>query len=149
VALSKGYESEKDVRMAPGDVLTLGDYQFRMLGLRDAPGPNYSAVVAEIELSRDGRVLELLRPEKRKYFSSEMPMTEAAIDPGLTRDVYVAIGEPLGEGAWSVRAHVKPFVGWIWAGALLMALGGLLAAADRRYRARAPVAAAGFAGAKA
>jgi cytochrome c-type biogenesis protein CcmF len=134
VALSKGYESEKEVRMAPGDTLSVGDYGLRMVGMREAPGPNYTAVIADIELSRDGKVLKLLHPEKRTYFSSQMPMTEAAIDPGLTRDIYVSIGEPLGGGAWSVRAHVKPFVDWIWSGCLLMAFGGLLALADRRYR---------------
>jgi cytochrome c-type biogenesis protein CcmF len=137
VALSKGYESEKEVRMAPGETLTIGDYGLRMVGVREAPGPNYNAVIADIELTRDGKVLGILRPEKRNYLSSEMPMTEAAIDPGLTRDIYVAIGEPLGGGAWSVRAHVKPFVDWIWGGCLLMAFGGLLALLDRRYRAAA------------
>jgi len=142
VALSRGYESEKEVRMAPGDVLTLGDYSLRMLGVREAPGPNYNAVVGDIELLRDGKLLKILQPEKRQYFSSQMAFTEAAIDPGLTRDVYVAIGEPLGGGAWSVRAHVKPFVDWIWGGCLLMALGGLLALSDRRYRVKARVQAA-------
>jgi cytochrome c-type biogenesis protein CcmF len=142
VALSKGYESEKEVRMAPGETLTIGDYGLRMVGLREAPGPNYNAVIADIELTRDGKVLGMLRPEKRNYLSSEMPMTEAAIDPGLTRDIYVAIGEPLGGGAWSVRAHVKPFVDWIWGGCVLMAFGGLLALLDRRYRAAARASAA-------
>jgi cytochrome c-type biogenesis protein CcmF len=113
-----------------------------MVGVREAPGPNYSAVIADIELTRDGKVLGMLRPEKRNYLSSEMPMTEAAIDPGLTRDVYVAIGEPLGAGAWSVRAHVKPFVDWIWGGCVLMAFGGLLALLDRRYRVAAGATAA-------
>jgi cytochrome c-type biogenesis protein CcmF len=92
----------------------------------------------EVELSKDGRVLRTLNPEKRAYFSSQMPMTETAIDSGVTRDVYVALGERLaGDGAnaaWSVRVYYKPFVVWIWGGALLMALGGGLAAADRRYR---------------
>ena len=141
VALSKGYETEKEVRMAPGETLTIGGYGLRMIGMRDAAGPNYSAVIGEIELTKDGRLVRVLRPEKRKYLSSEMPMTEAAIDPGLTRDIYVSIGEPLGGGAWSVRAHVKPFVDWIWSGCLLMAFGGLLALLDRRYRVRAREAA--------
>jgi len=141
VSLSKGYETEKEVRMVPGETLTLGDYGLRMVGMREAAGPNYSAVIAEIELTRDGRLLKVLRPEKRTYLSSQMPMTEAAIDPGLSRDIYVSIGEPLGGGAWSVRAYVKPFVDWIWSGCLLMAFGGLLALLDRRYRARARVTA--------
>ena len=123
--------------MAPGDTLTLGGYALRMTGVRETPGPNYTAVVADIELQRDGRTIRVLRPEKRQYFSSQMPMTEAAIDPGLTRDVYVSIGEPVGGGAWSVRAHVKPFVDWIWGGCLVMAIGGVLALSDRRYRAKA------------
>jgi cytochrome c-type biogenesis protein CcmF len=93
-------------------------------------------VVAAAAPRRDGRLIKIMRPEKRRYFSSEMPMTEAAIDPGLTRDVYVALGDPLGDGAWAVRAHVKPFVDWIWGGTLLMALGGFLAMSDRRYRTR-------------
>ncbi len=136
VALSGGYEAQKEVRMAPGDTLALGGYTLRMLGVREAEGPNYRAAIAEIELSKDNKPLKMLKPEKRSYFSSQMPMTEAAIDPGLTRDVYVSIGEPLEGGAWSVRAQVKPFIDWIWAGALLMALGGLLALSDRRYRLR-------------
>jgi cytochrome c-type biogenesis protein CcmF len=135
-ALSGGYESQKEVRMAPGDTLTLGAYTLKMLAVRQAPGPNYTAVIADIELRKDGRPLKVLQPEKRHYFSSQMPMTEAAIDWGLTRDVYVAIGEPLEGGAWSVRAHVKPFIDWIWAGCLLMAIGGLVALSDRRYRLR-------------
>jgi cytochrome c-type biogenesis protein CcmF len=136
VALSKGYETETEVRMAPGETLTLGGYTLTLGAFRDVDGPNYRAVVADIELRRDGRLIKIMRPEKRRYFSSEMPMTEAAIDPGLTRDVYVALGDPLGDGAWAVRAHVKPFVDWIWGGTLLMALGGFLAMSDRRYRTR-------------
>jgi cytochrome c-type biogenesis protein CcmF len=89
-----------------------------------------------MELLKDGNVLRLMNPEKRNYFSSSMPMTEAAIDPGWARDVYVSLGDPLdgGDGAWSVRVYYKPFVDWIWGGAFLMALGGVLAASDRRYR---------------
>ena len=138
VTLVKGYESEKDVRMAPGDTVAVGGYSVKLLGLREATGPNYRAMVGELELSKDGKVLRTLNPEKRNYFSSQMPMTEAAIDTGLFRDVYVSLGEPVGEkdgtGAWSVRVHHKPFVDWIWGGCFLMALGGLIAACDRRYR---------------
>jgi cytochrome c-type biogenesis protein CcmF len=134
VTLVKGYESEKDVRMAPGETVAIGPYQLRFTGVKEVEGPNYRASRGELTLERDGRVLRTMRPEKRAYFSSEMPMTEAAIDTGLTRDVYVSLGEPLEGGAWSVRAHHKPFVDWIWVGALFMALGGFLAASDRRYR---------------
>jgi len=136
VALVKGYESEKDVRMAPGETVVIGPYQLRFAGVREVEGPNYRASRGELTLERDGRVLRTMRPEKRAYFSSQMPMTEAAIDSGLTRDVYVSLGEPLDGGAWSVRAHHKPFVDWIWFGALFMAFGGFLAASDRRYRVR-------------
>ena len=136
VVVSQGYETEKEVRMAQGDTLTLSGYTFRLVGMREAMGPNYRALVGEVELSRDGQVLKTLRPEKRSYFSSQMPMTEAAIDAGLTRDVYVSIGDALGDNAWAVRAHVKPFVDWIWGGCVLMAIGGLFAIADRRYRVR-------------
>ena len=143
VTLVKGYETEKDVRMAPGDTVTVGGYSVRLLGVKAAMGPNYQAMVGELELSRDDRMLRKMNPEKRKYFSSEMPMTEAAIDTGMFRDVYISLGEPVGEkdgsGAWSVRVHHKPFVDWIWVGCLLMALGGLVAASDRRYRLKAKV----------
>ena len=134
VTLVKGYESEQDVRMAPGETLTLGPYVLRFAGVREVEGPNYRASRGELTLERDGRVLKTMRPEKRAYLSSQMPMTEAAIDSGLTRDVYVSLGEPLDGAAWSVRAHHKPFVDWIWFGALFMAFGGFLAASDRRYR---------------
>ncbi len=138
VTLVKGYEAEKDVRMAPGDTVTVGGYSVRLVGIKEAMGPNYRAMVGDLELSKDGKVLRSLNPEKRNYFSSQMPMTEAAIDTGIFRDVYVSLGEPVGEkdgsGAWSVRVHHKPFVDWIWSGCFLMALGGILAVSDRRYR---------------
>ncbi|MDP2134468.1 MAG: heme lyase CcmF/NrfE family subunit [Sulfuritalea sp.] len=137
VAMVGGYQEEKDVRMEPGDSVKVGGYSFRLLGVKDAPGPNYRASVGTVELSKDGRVLKMMYPEKRKYFSSEMPMTEAAIDAGFTRDVYVSLGEPLDNtGAWSVRVYYKPFVDWIWGGCLLMGLGGFIAMLDRRYRLR-------------
>jgi len=144
VTMVKGYESEKDVRMAPGDTVEVGGYMVRLLGVREAGGPNYRASVGDLELSRDGKLMRHLHPEKRAYFSSSMPMTEAAIDTGFTRDVYVSLGEPVGiqdgSGAWSVRVHLKPFVDWIWAGCVLMALGGLMAISDRRYRLKSKAA---------
>ncbi len=142
VAMVGGYQEEKDVRMEPGDTVQVGGYSFRLVGIKSAPGPNYRAAVGTVELSKDGRVLKNLYPEKRNYFSSQMPMTEAAIDAGFTRDVYVSLGEPLdGNGAWSVRVYYKPFVDWIWGGCLLMGMGGLVAMLDRRYRLRAKAAA--------
>jgi cytochrome c-type biogenesis protein CcmF len=137
----KGYETEKDVRMALGDTVSVGGYIFRLTDIREVPGPNYVADVGAVEVSRDGRVLKILRPEKRTYFSSAMPMTEAAIDTNWMRDIYVALGERLEDGpnpAWAMRVYHKPFVAWIWGGSLLMALGGAMAALDRRYRKRRP-----------
>jgi cytochrome c-type biogenesis protein CcmF len=150
VTLVGGYQEEKDVRMQTGDTVSVGGYQLRLLGISTAPGPNYRASVGEFELSKNGRVLKTLHPEKRQYFSSQMPMTEAAIDAGLTRDIYVSLGEPLDkQGAWSVRVYFKPFVDWIWGGCLLMAAGGFLALLDRRYRLRVKAAATVPAGAAA
>ena len=149
VTLVSSFQEEKDVRMEPDDTVSVGGYTFRFVGVRDAAGPNYRARVGELELSRDGRILRTMRPEKRIYPTSPMPMTEAAIDTGLLRDVYVSLGEPVSERAWSVRVYYKPFVDWVWGGCLLMALGGLLALSDRRYRlkkvATTPAAAQGAA----
>jgi cytochrome c-type biogenesis protein CcmF len=140
VTLVGGYQVEKDVRMEPGDTVAIDRYSFRFLGVKAVPGPNYNAMRGDVELIVDGKVDKMLHPEKRNYLTSQMPMTEAAIDAGLTRDVYVSLGEPLdanGEkGAWAIRVYYKPFVDWIWGGCLLMALGGLVAASDRRYRLR-------------
>jgi cytochrome c-type biogenesis protein CcmF len=145
VTMVGGYQEEKDVRMSAGETVSVGGYQFRLLGVSNATGPNYNAAVGEVELSRDGKVLKSMHPEKRQYFSSSMPMTEAAIDAGFTRDLYVSLGEPLSQradgspdpnGAWAMRVYYKPYIDWIWGGCLLMALGGLLAMLDRRYRIR-------------
>jgi len=134
VTLVKGYESERDVRMEPGDTVELGGYTFRLDGVRDVQGPNYVAARAQIQVSREGRAVTTLYPEKRIYTVQNMPMTEAAIDPGFTRDLYVSLGDSVSATAWIVRVQHKPFVDWIWGGCLLMALGGVLAASDRRYR---------------
>jgi len=140
VTMVKGYETEKDVRMAIGDTVSVGGYDFRMTAIRSEPGPNYRADVGDVELSRNGQMLRVLHPEKRAYFSSSMPMTQAAIDTSVLRDVYVSLGERIdgGDGtAWAVRVYYKPFVSWIWAGCVFMALGGAMAALDRRYRRKA------------
>jgi cytochrome c-type biogenesis protein CcmF len=136
VTLVQGYETERDVRMAVGDAVTVGGYTFRFDGVRDAAGPNYRAVRGAVDVSRDGRSIRALRPEKRVYNAQQMPMTEAAIASGVLGDLYVSLGEPVGEGAWTLRVYHKPFVTWIWAGCLLMAFGGLAALSDRRYRVR-------------
>ncbi len=134
VTLVKGYDSERDVRMEPGDTTELGGYTFRLDGVRDVQGPNYVAARAQIQVNKNGRPVTTLYPEKRIYRVQNMPMTEAAIDPGFTRDLYVSLGDSVSATAWIVRVQHKPFVDWIWGGCLLMALGGALAASDRRYR---------------
>lgn len=136
VTMVGAYQEEKDVRMAPGDIVSVGGYQIRLLEVRPAQGPNYQATRGTFELGRHGKAEEVLYPEKRNYDSSTMPMTEAAINAGLTRDIYISLGEPLEGNAWAVRVYYKPFVDWIWGGCLLMALGGLFAVLDKRYRLR-------------
>ncbi len=136
VTLVGGYQQEKDVRMEPGDTVTVGGHEFVFRGVTKVKGPNYEAARGEFLVSQDGKAGPTLYPEKRAYVSSTMPMTEAAIDAGFTRDVYVSLGEALEGQAWAVRVYYKPFVDWIWAGCLLMALGGLCAVTDRRYRLR-------------
>ncbi len=134
VTLVRGYETERDVRMNIGESVSAGGYQFRLDALQDVQGPNYSAVRGTVSVTRNERAVSTLHPEKRFFTVQQMPMTEAAIDSGLTRDLYVSLGEPLPDGAWVVRVYHKPFVDWIWGGAFLMALGGVLAVTDRRYR---------------
>ncbi|HVF64402.1 MAG TPA: heme lyase CcmF/NrfE family subunit [Casimicrobiaceae bacterium] len=134
VTLVKGYEAERDVRMAPGDSVAVGGYAFRFGGTTEHEGPNYRAARATFDVSRNGMVVDTLHPEKRVYQAQSMPMTEAAIASGVTGDLYVSLGEPVDGDAWTVRVYHKPFVTWIWGGCVLMALGGLLALSDRRYR---------------
>ena len=134
VALTSSVSTERDVRLAPGETVELAGYRFELVGVDSVPGPNYEARRASVEVSRNGARVALLEPEKRFYRSQSQPMTEAAVDVGLTRDLYVALGEPLDGGAWALRVHHKPFIRWIWGGAALMALGGLVAVTDRRYR---------------
>mgnify|MGYP001247251891 CR=1 FL=1 len=134
VSMVKTYETALDVRMAAGDTATAGGYTFTFLGIEELNGPNYIAARAGVEVTRDGRKVTVLYPEKRIYTVQRMPMTEAAIDSGVFRDLYVALGEPVDIKTWVVRIQHKPLVGWIWWGCVLMALGGLLAASDRRYR---------------
>ena len=134
VTLVRGYEVEKDVRMNIGDTVATGGYQFRLDGLSEVKGPNYEATRGVFSVTRGTRTVATLNPEKRLYTVQQMPMTIAAIDTGLTRDLYLSLGEPLPGGAWVVRVYHKPFVDWIWGGAFLMALGGVIALTDRRYR---------------
>jgi len=130
----KGYEIERDVRMAVGDTITVNGFTLRFDGTTDVRGPNYRAMRGSFDVSRNGAPFTTLHPEKRLYNAGGQSMTDAAIRKMLTGDLYVSLGEPVEGDAWSVRVYHKPFVTWIWAGFLLMAIGGLLALSDRRYR---------------
>ncbi|RRV12983.1 heme lyase CcmF/NrfE family subunit [Stutzerimonas xanthomarina] len=134
VVLTSHQSAERDLRLAPGESLSLGGYEFVFDGAVHHEGPNFTSDKATIRVLDGDKQIATLHPEKRLYTVQQMPMTEAGIDAGFTRDLYVALGEPLGDGAWAVRVHIKPFVRWIWLGALMMGLGGVLAASDRRYR---------------
>ena len=134
VTLVKGYESHDDVRLKPGDNAKLAGYDFRLDDVTTVRGPNYVAARGHVSVTRGGKAVTTLYPERRIYTVQEQVMTEAAIDPGLTRDLYVSLGDPLPGGAWLIKIQHKPFIDWIWGGCLIMALGGLLAASDRRYR---------------
>jgi len=126
---------ETDVRMSPGGSHEIAGYRFQFNGAESILGPNYRAERGAVQVFRGERLVADLHPEKRAYVSGGMPMTEAAIDPGLTRDLYVSLGEPVSDaGDWSMRLYYKPYVRWIWLGGIFMALGGLLAMSDARYR---------------
>ena len=137
VTMVKTYEVESDVKMNVGDSTTVRGYAFAFKGVQEIQGPNYQATRARIEITRDGSRITELSPEKRIYRVQQNPMTEAAIQPGLARDLYVSMGEEVEGGAWIIRVYVKPFIDWIWGGCLLMAFGGFLAVTDRRYRRKA------------
>ena len=122
-------------RTAPRDIEEAAGYRFKFLGVENVRGPNYVAAQGHFQVFEGEKQIAELRPEKRKYLASQKPMTEASIDWGLTRDLYVSLGEPVGEaGDWALRIYYKPYVRWIWLGAVLMAIGGILAVTDRRYR---------------
>lgn len=134
VVLSSQYSAERDLRLSPGESVELGGYRFVFEGAAHHEGPNFTSDKGTVRVLDGDRQIAVLHPEKRLYTVQQSMMTEAGIDAGFTRDLYVALGEPLGDGAWAVRVHVKPFVRWIWLGGLLMGLGGVLAAFDPRYR---------------
>jgi cytochrome c-type biogenesis protein CcmF len=143
VTLTSTYSVEKDLRMAPGDTYEIDGYTFRFDGISQQRGPNYLSDTGSITVLRGTRQHTVLNPEKRIYLVQQMPMTEASIDAGLRRDLYVALGEPLDDqGNWAVRLYVKPYIRWIWLGALIMVFGGLLSATDKRYRRLSRVTAA-------
>jgi cytochrome c-type biogenesis protein CcmF len=142
VALSGRYSVEKTVRMAPDETVAIADYRFTFKGVSEVEGPNYIARRGTFEVDAGGDTF-VMQPEKRAYRVQRNVMTEAAIDPGWSRDLYVALGEPMEAGAWSVRLYCKPFIRWIWFGGLFMMAGGILSVSDRRYRLRPQLAEAG------
>ncbi|MGD8111222.1 heme lyase CcmF/NrfE family subunit [Vibrio sp. TRT 21S02] len=137
IAMVQNYSIERDVRLAPGEHFKIQGYDFYFAGLRDKDGPNYDGYIADFEITQNGTYVNTLHAEKRFYRTARSMMTEAAIDRGITRDLYIAMGERLDDNkSWAVRIYYKPFVRWIWAGSLLMALGGAIAISDKRYRFR-------------
>ena len=138
VTMVKGFETEQDVRMNVGDHATIGGYTFQFDGAKDLVGPNYIAARGTFRVTKDGHDVTVMYPEKRRYMVQSQTMTEAAIDSGLLRDLYVSLGEPLEAGAWSVRLYHKPLVLLIWLGAVVMFCGGGLSLTDRRLRVGAP-----------
>jgi cytochrome c-type biogenesis protein CcmF len=145
VTMVGSYQDEKDVKLAPGQSVDVAGYHFTFNGVKAVEGPNYLAAQGDFDLAVNGQFVRKMNPEKRNYHSSAMPMTEASIDAGFLRDVYVSLGEPIDrdkpEGEWAVRVYYKPYVDWIWGGCILMAIGGLAAMLDRRYRVKARSAA--------
>jgi len=143
VTLVSTYESETNVKMFVKDKVEVSGYQIEFNGIKAVEGPNYSAEQGQINVYKNGEFISLLTPERRAYRVQTMGMTEAGIDPGLFRDIYVALGDPLPGNAWAIRVHYKPFVRWIWLGAIFMVIGGLLAMFDKRYRRKSAVNATG------
>ncbi|WP_146441527.1 heme lyase CcmF/NrfE family subunit [Vibrio kanaloae] len=140
IAMVQNYSIERDVRLAPGESYQLEEYSFLFTGVRDKDGPNYDGYIADFEITKEGKYINTLHAEKRFYTTAKSMMTEAAIDRGVTRDLYIAMGERLDDNkSWAVRIYYKPFVRWIWAGSLIMSLGGVIAISDRRYRFRKPM----------
>ncbi|MFO1427618.1 MAG: cytochrome c-type biogenesis CcmF C-terminal domain-containing protein [Steroidobacteraceae bacterium] len=137
VTAVESYTRERDVAMAVGDSAPVGEYQYRFTKLERIEGPNYDGVRGEVQVYEGGKLLATLHPEKRQYWVQRSVMTEAGISMQLSRDLFAALGEDLGAGRWSVRAQVRPLINYVWLAAFLMAIGGAIAASDRRYRATA------------
>ena len=137
ITVVSNFSVEKALKMYPGETATVSGYDFKFAQVGTMKGPNYSAHVGVFEISKQGELVATLNAEKRRYKVKGSMMTEAAIDAGLFRDLYVSMGEPLEDGAWAMRLQVKAFMRWVWLGSIFMALGGLLAILDKRYRIRA------------
>lgn len=134
ITLVSNYELERDVRMEVGETVELGGYAFTFTDVKPFQGPNYTADVGVFDVNKADEFVVHLEPEKRMYTVQRMPMTEAAIHSTVSRDLFIAMGEPLDDGAWAVRIYIKPFVAWLWAGAVVMAIGGIFSISDKRYR---------------
>jgi cytochrome c-type biogenesis protein CcmF len=134
----ESYKIEKDVALKPGASFAIAGYEMKFLRAVNVRGPNYDAVEASVEVTRHGKFVAMLRPQKRHFWVQQTDNSQAAISVNWARDLFVAMGEPLGENAWSLRIQYKPLVRYIWLGALVMAIGGFVAATDRRYRVKAP-----------
>ena len=134
VTIVSSFSVEADRSLRPGEQAEVAGYQFRLRGLQNVNGPNYRAIEGEVDVHKNGEFVTQLRPQKRTYLVQQSPMTEAGIDAGWNRDIFVALGDPLGDNAWSVRLQYKPMIRFIWLGCFVMALGGIVAASDRRYR---------------
>jgi len=134
ISATQNYKIEKDLRMVPGDEVVFADYLFKLDGIADADGANYEGYEAVFTISKNGKFETEMRAEKRNYFVQRSMMTEAAIDWGVTRDLYIALGEQLEDNSWAVRIYYEPFIRFIWWGGLVMSIGGLFAVSDRRYR---------------
>ena len=133
ISIVTSYQTEKDVKMEIGDTVTAGGYEFRLNNIAQLQGPNYQAVRADVQVTKNGAVVAMMHPEKRAFTAAQNVTSETAIDRSLIRDLYLALGEPVEGGGWTVRVYYKPLVNWIWLGALLMAIGGAFAITDRRY----------------
>jgi len=133
----ESYKIEKDVALRPGGSFAIAGYDFRFVNATEVRGPNYDAVQALVEVTKAGKPVAILKPEKRHFWVQQTDNSQAAISVNWSRDLFVAMGNSLGEGAWSMRIQYKPLVRYIWLGALVMAVGGFVAATDRRYRSRA------------
>jgi cytochrome c-type biogenesis protein CcmF len=136
----ESYKIEKDVALKPGGSFAIAGYDFKFVNATDVRGPNYDAVQGQIEVTRGGKPVTTLLPQKRHFWVQQTFNSKAAISVNWARDLFVAMGEPLGDNAWSMRIQYKPLVRYIWLGAIIMALGGFVAATDRRYRIKVPVA---------
>jgi len=132
--MTQNYSIERDVKLAVGDSIAFEHYDFHFDEFNDLQGKNYTGNVGVFTVKHDDKIIAVMKPEKRIYTVQRMPMTEAAINAGFTRDLYIAMGEMLPDGAWAVRIYYKPFIRWIWFGPLMMGFAGVLMMSDRRYR---------------